>query len=196
MSYKFTTISIIGHRDLLPEYLDILKKHIVAILQDIKERNADSLLRFMSPLAEGSDQLGAEMALQMGCKLIIPLPMEQKEYLKNFDEKSKKKFENLLLQADESFVLKCNKCLSKEDYYLNLGKYLIKNSNILLVLWDGEYSDKIGGTGNIMKNIDELTESSSLLKKIIHLRVPRKNNNFIERMFQIDEINIQHKVCL
>lgn len=196
MSYKFTTISIIGHRDLLPEYLDILKKHIVAILQDIKERNADSLLRFMSPLAEGSDQLGAEMALQMGCKLIIPLPMEQKEYLKNFDEKSKKKFENLLLQADESFVLKCNKCLSKEDYYLNLGKYLIKNSNILLVLWDGEHSDKIGGTGNIMKNIDELTESSSLLKKIIHLRVPRKNNNFIERMFQIDEINIQHKVCL
>ncbi|MGE3613827.1 MAG: hypothetical protein AB7G20_10175 [Sulfurimonas sp.] len=196
MSYKFKTISIIGHRDLLPEYLDILKKHIVAILQDIKKQNTDFLLRFMSPLAEGSDQLGAEMALQMGCKLIVPLPMEQKEYLENFDEKSKKKFEDLLLQADESFVLKCNKCLSKEDYYLNLGKYLIQNSNILLVLWDGEYSDKIGGTGNIMKNIDELTAASSLLKKIIHLRVPRKNNHFIERRFQIDEINIQHKVCL
>lgn len=186
MSYKFKIISIIGHRDLLPEYLDILKKHIIAILQDIKKQNTDFLLRFMSPLAEGSDQLGAEMALQMGCKLIVPLPMEQKEYLENFDEKSKKKFEDLLLQADESFVLKCNKCLSKEDYYLNLGKYLIQNSNILLVLWDGEYSDKIGGTGNIMKNMEVLQSTSLSLEKIIHLRTPRITHPIIDQPFKID----------
>lgn len=190
MDNNTIVISIIGHRDLLPEHYDTVKNHIAAILQNIKELYPNSLIKFMSPLAEGSDQIGAQVALETGGKLIVPLPMEEKNYLENFDKNSKQIFDNLLLQADECFILRCDECLSKEDYYLNAGKYLIQNSNILLVIWDGQYSDKIGGTGYIMENIDELKSPSLSLKQIIHLRTPRISNPCIERSFQVDEINI------
>ncbi len=190
MNDKVITISIIGHRDLLPNHIDIIKKHLTKILQDIKDQHPNSLLRFMSPLAEGSDQLGAQVALALGFKLIVPLPMEQKNYLENFDENSKQMFQDMLLQANEHFIIKCHQCLSKEDYYLNVGKYLIQNSNLLLVLWDGEYSDKIGGTGYIMEHIHKLKATSFSLEKILHLITPRKSNPDIQRCFKIDEINI------
>ena len=190
MKEKAITISIIGHRDLLAEHYDIIKNRIEVILQNVKDQHPNTSLRFMSPLAEGSDQLGADVAVSMGFQLIVPLPMEPKEYLKNFDENSKQIFDNLLIQAHEHCVLRCNKCLSKEDHYLNLGKYLIQNSNILLVLWDGQFSDKIGGTGYLMNQIYEIKQTSSLLRKIIHLRIPRKSNPFTENSFQIEEIDI------
>jgi len=190
MTNNVITVSIIGHRDLIPEHLDSIKNRIETILQNIKDQYPNRLLHFMSPLAEGSDQIGAEVALTLEFKLKVPLPMKIDDYLKYFDEYSKQTFDNLLIQAEEYFVLECRKCLSREDYYLNLGKYLIHNSNILLVLWDGNYSDKIGGTGYIMKHLDELKSASFSLEKIIHLRIPRKSNPFIEYSFQIEEFNV------
>ena len=38
----------------------------------------------LSPLAEGADRLAAEVALARGIKLLVPMPMAQREYERDF----------------------------------------------------------------------------------------------------------------
>lgn len=189
MENTILTIAITGHRDIPIEYEPQLQNKIVHIISEIKSQYPQKLVHFLSPLAEGADQIAAMAAIQTKCNLIVPIPMKEENYLPIFDQRSLERYQYLLQLASKSFVLSCKSCKSKEDYYLNLGKHIIQNSNILLVLWDGIYSDKIGGTGYIMKHLDDLQSASKNLKKIIHLRTPRKSNPFIEHSFQVNEIN-------
>ena len=60
----------------------------------------NALLRAVSPLAEGSDRVFAEAALDLGFALCCPMPFSHDDFVKDFTEPdSQKRFEQLLERA-------------------------------------------------------------------------------------------------
>ncbi|HEV8580521.1 MAG TPA: hypothetical protein VGX68_15750 [Thermoanaerobaculia bacterium] len=112
------------------------------------------ILRLISPLAEGSDRLVARTALEpaLGFKLQCPLPFSREEYSKDFvAESSKAEFEDLLGQAEAIFELDGSRASkeTKTKAYEAAGRLVLRQSEILIAVWNGEPGEK-GGTGQII----------------------------------------------
>jgi len=52
--------------------------------------------------------------------------------------------------------------------YLDVGRYVVDESNILLALWDGTFNGKIGGTGDVVNY------SKSLGHEVVHILCERE----------------------
>jgi hypothetical protein len=156
-------VGVTGHRDLRPEDIDDLKHRVRAILEELRERYPSTSLLVMSPLAEGADRLVAETALEtvngneQRAALMVPLPMPQDEYEKDFQTKSSlETFRELLSQAATSFELPLvagntpesikNIPAARDKQYAQVGAYVARHSHILIALWDGEQNAAVGGT--------------------------------------------------
>jgi hypothetical protein len=102
-------------------------------------------------LAEGSDQLVAKTALSyQGIKLIAPLPLSEEEYLKGFtSDIGRESFRELIQSAEEVFTLP--EQVNHPTAYDALGDYLLDHCEVLLALWNGQYSLRKGGTGEVVK---------------------------------------------
>lgn len=192
------TIAITGHRDIPLEHEIQLKNIIMKIILEIKSKHPDKLIHFLSPLAEGADQIAAIAALETQCKLIVPIPMKENAYLSVFNPRSKERYKSLLKLASESYILSCNSCQTKEDFFVNLGYYLLANSDILIAAWDGNISDKKGGTGYLVKKFIDINQSSSdsnhiKIKTLYHITVPRLSNLTPNKLLELNIYNTQHK---
>jgi uncharacterized phage-like protein YoqJ len=142
-------IAVTGHRcldtnnDLTPS----IQKVLAQIIQD----HPDADHHLLSALSEGSDQFVARIALQYKeIKLIVPLPLPEELYLLDFEtDEGRKKFKHLLNIADQVLTLTENS--DHDTAYDDLGRYLIDQCYVLIALWNGEYSGKRGGTGEVVK---------------------------------------------
>jgi hypothetical protein len=154
-------IGVTGHRDLRDEDRRGLEDQVRSIFTDLKKDYPNTPLVLLSPLAEGADRLVAEVALSCGARLIVPLPMEQGEYEKDFKSKeSKAEFKELLKKADQKFVLPLvedntpvNIQLQGENrdkQYIQVGAYIARRSQILIALWNGINTDLAAGTAQVV----------------------------------------------
>jgi hypothetical protein len=105
----------------------------------------------LSPLAEGADRIAAEEALLLGVKLVVPMPMIQTEYERDFTSAdSLDAFRRLLKSANVQFVV--TEAASKWERdertqrYAAVGDYIARESHLLILLWDGKENQKVGGT--------------------------------------------------
>jgi hypothetical protein len=80
----YLTIGVTGHRDLVTNEVPALQEKVREFFQQLKTGFPDLKLQLITPLAEGSDRLVADIALEMGIKLVVPLPMPQAEYERDF----------------------------------------------------------------------------------------------------------------
>ena len=80
----YLTIGVTGHRDLVAEEVPALKGKVRDFFLQLKTEFPDLDLQLITPLAEGSDRLVTDIALEMGIKLIVPLPMPQADYERDF----------------------------------------------------------------------------------------------------------------
>ena len=78
------TIGVTGHRDLLAEEVPALKKLVRDFFLQLRSDYPGLDLQLITPLAEGSDRLVTDVALELGIDLIVPLPMPQEDYEKDF----------------------------------------------------------------------------------------------------------------
>jgi hypothetical protein len=141
-------IAVTGHR-LLDSNNDLtasIQKVLAQIIQD--HPGADHHL--LSALSEGSDQFVARIALQYKeIKLIVPLPLPEEQYLLDFEtDEGRKTFTQLLKIAYQVLTLTENS--DHDTAYDDLGRYLIDQCHVLIALWNGEYSGKRGGTGEVV----------------------------------------------
>jgi hypothetical protein len=167
-----TRIAVIGHR-----FLDInndLTTSIQQVLVQIIQDHPGFDYHLLSALAEGSDQIIARIALQFKeIKLIVPLPLPEEQYLLDFEtDEGRKKFKYLLKVADHVLTLSENS--DHDAAYDDLGRYLIDQCHVLIALWNGEYSGKRGGTGEVVKR-------ALLMEKLIYW-IYAKNGNEEEEM--------------
>ncbi len=98
-----------GHRDLLPADLPKLHGHLQQIFSRFRAAYPSTPFKLITPLAEGADRLAAEVALEGEVGLLVPLPMRQREYERDFaTEASLSEFRALLEEG--RFSLGDSKC--------------------------------------------------------------------------------------
>lgn len=144
------TLAITGHRDMIET--DELKKEVNEYLENVITENLDKEVTLLSPLADGADRFVARLFLEKqkeykSLSLVVPMPFKQERYMEDFDEASKKEFLEFLNEADEVFEVEH----VTDSEYLDVGRYVVDESEILLALWDGTFNGKVGGTGDIVE---------------------------------------------
>lgn len=98
-----------------------------------------------SSLAVGSDQVFADIAIESGIPHVAILPLEG--YERYFDGTDLSNYRRLLSRS-RRIQLKWNG--DPQRAFFEAGKYVVQNSNILFAIWDGEPSEGLGGTADIV----------------------------------------------
>jgi hypothetical protein len=159
-------VGVTGHRDLRPEDLPALESIVERILVEVRESHPHTPLLLLSPLAEGSDRLVARVALEIGVRLVVPLPLPQHLYEEDFStDESRAEFNRLLGAAASAFVLPlmpgntadgiAHHGDQRNRQYAQVGALIARQSQVFLALWDGitaeGHGDKVGGTGDVVR---------------------------------------------
>ena len=153
------TIGVTGHRDLLADEVPALKKLVRDFFLQLKSDYPDLDLQLITPLAEGSDRLVADVAAEMGIDLIVPLPMPQAEYEKDFSSADAVQAFRDSLDSARVINLRTlpeaqGRARTPADHdrqYAQLGVFISNHSQVLLALWDGKPSTAVGGTAGVVK---------------------------------------------
>jgi len=188
-------IGVTGHRDIRKEDEEQLQKSVREVLTGLRDRYPSTPFILLSPLADGADRLVADVALraQIGVRLIAPLPMPRHMYEHDFDKEphSLDEFNRLLEQADQWFEIPLiadeaaasHPGPERNRQYEAVGKYIARESQILIALWDGTKSDNIGGTSAIVRfqteglpAEDECNLLPPELFPVYHILTPRVSN--------------------
>jgi Protein of unknown function (DUF4231) len=113
--------------------------------------NDDCQLFFVSALADGADTLSAKRAIDVGWRLLAPLPFSRASYARDFSAEDRDQFEALLSQADAVAELDGlrDAPANEERAYLQAGLVTVDQSDIIIAVWDGEGARGVGGTAMI-----------------------------------------------
>jgi hypothetical protein len=106
-------------------------------------------LRLVSPLAEGSDRLVADESLKAGYALYAPLPFPRAEYEKDFPD-SVEAFRALLERAEKLELDGARGELENESYQ-EVGRFVVRNCDLLIAIWDGGRERGPGGSAEIIR---------------------------------------------
>lgn len=153
-------VGVTSHRDLDAAQLPVLRAHLIESLKRLREEFPELSLVMLSPLAEGGDRLAAEVALELGARLVVPLPMPVEAYADDFVAAgSHAQFMRLLAQAevialpspgaDEEGLRKPGPMRDRQ--YLLAGLFIASHCHVLLALWDGLENGGVGGTAQIVR---------------------------------------------
>jgi len=104
----------------------------------------------ISSLAEGADRLVAEAALAAGFALEAVLPFSRAEYGRDFKtQDSRAAYDGLLQRAAAVFELD-GRLDESPRAYETAGFIMLANTDLLVVIWDGNLAAGIGGTAQII----------------------------------------------
>jgi len=158
-------VGITGHRDIRADDREELQRRVRGILLKFRQDYPATPLILLSPLAEGADRLAARAALdeEVGARLVVPLPLPGATYEEDFTGHpgSLDEFRELLSKADISFVIPLVPGNTEDNIrthgehrdrqYEAVGKYIARQSQVLIALWDGVDRGLIGGTASIVR---------------------------------------------
>lgn len=205
-------IGVTGHRDLRPEDRAKLEEKVREIFLQLRKDYPATPLILVSALAEGADRLAARVALSphMGVSLIAPLPMPQDLYELDFESlailetpmgalavesSSREEFRALLERAiarPELGLAQGNTRESiaeqgakRDKQYDLVGKFIARHSQILIALWDGVESKRVGGTASVVQNqINGVPDADPCVLEdpegfpVYHVLTPRVKNPY------------------
>lgn len=153
-------VGVTGHRKLREAEIPALRAQVRDFLLDLQRRYPELPVLLLSSLAEGGDQLAAQVALDLGLRVIAPLPMAVELYRDDFDDVSRPVFDRQLqrvemlvlpLRHDSHHQAIAQPGLARDQQYAQAGIFVSSHCHILLALWDGRDSDKLGGTAQVVR---------------------------------------------
>jgi hypothetical protein len=115
------------------------------------------VLRVVSPLAEGSDRHVASVATELGYALDVALPFARTDYATDFaDSDSRSAFDRLLgeegsIEAQHYFVLDGARGVDETRSYEAVGRFVVRNCDLLIAVWNGCPARGRGGTAEIVQ---------------------------------------------
>jgi hypothetical protein len=153
-------IGVSGHRHLRAADLPKHREHVRQLFGELRRRYPTTPLRILTALAEGADRLVAEVALDEGLELLVPLPLEPADYERDFPG-SVAEFHSILRRVPPAqvFVLPQDEDSEsapltpherREKSYRAVGVFLAQQSHLLLALWDGHSSASTAGTSAVV----------------------------------------------
>lgn len=107
-------------------------------------------LLFVSPLADGADQIAAEVALDLGYELHAILPFERDHYRRELKGEASERFDALLDRTSCVLELPGEEAHRLEAYVM-AGRATIAHCDLLVAVWDGLPPRGRGGTGEIVE---------------------------------------------
>ena len=129
------------------------------------QSDAQAQLRLNTALATGADQIAAICARSSGYFVRALLPFEPTEYRKDFDnDEELERFEQALEAADEIVALPGDRS-DLEGAYVQVGKSLVGNADVMIAIWDGDQGRGPGGTAHVVEMALEKAVP------VIHIRV-------------------------
>lgn len=170
------SVGIVGHRPGrltsadLPLLGRVLGDLLTAVWESVRSHFAAfggaqpgdvPVLRAISPLAEGADQIFAEQALARGYQLVCPFPFPQSEYEKDFEPGRAlgpdvlSQFRRLLASAHTAGRLSVVELPGdrrhRGEAYRQAGAEVAGASDLLVVVWDGAWRGSTAGTEGALK---------------------------------------------
>jgi len=155
------TIGVTAHRDLLAEQAPAIRVLLRSFFLDLQRQFPATPLQALCPLAEGGDRLFAQVAVELGIPLVVPLPLPREQYARDFaDAASREEFAALIrgatvlelpMAAGVSLPQVSRDGAARDHAYARLGVFVSSHSQILVALWDGRRSGLVGGTDQIVR---------------------------------------------
>jgi hypothetical protein len=139
-----------GHRELPDEANS--RETIRKVLSDWKAR-VPGLLYGVSSTAAGGDLLFAETCIELKLPIRILLPFSKEQFRNDFDEVAWRRAERVLANALSVEVAGVS-AEPTEGYY-ECGIETVRQSQLLVTLWDGGPSRGMGGTADIVHFAEE-----------------------------------------
>ncbi len=194
-------IGVTGHRNLRDDELESIQAHTQRFFVDLQRRYPDLPLCLLSSLADGSDQLVTKVAMQLGIPVIAPLPFATEYYQADFDSPEALALFNhqreqadvmvLPLGPDANLTSISQQGPERDFQYAQAGIFVSSHCHILLALWDGNESELLGGTaqvvafhlhGTLPGTIDRRRAALGMLgldeeSLVYHIPVGRQNNS-------------------
>ena len=154
------TIGLTGHRDIHPGAVADIRASLRNELEALRARFAALPVELVTGLAEGADTLATEIALEIGLPVRAVLPMPRALYEADFEGEA---LSGLMRLLDDSRVdvqeLPLPSGTVADDFkdgaprdvlYARLMDYLVRRSNVLVALWDGEVTGLTGGSSDVL----------------------------------------------
>jgi hypothetical protein len=108
-------------------------------------------LRFVSPIADGADQIAAEVALDLGWELEVVLPFERTVYRASLANRgARERFDALIERATCVLELPGDQARLL-DAYVMTGRATVAHCDLLIAVWDGLPPRGRGGTGEVVQ---------------------------------------------
>lgn len=154
-------VGIVGHRYLADaKTVTFVAEHCLTILKQTKVANPDVVA--LSAIAEGADTLFAEAALALAIPLEIVRPFD--DYVSDFKTATSRRRYRKLRSAARSEVELIHQKRSDAAYEAAMN-WIVTQSDVLVVVWDGLHAAGAGGTGDAVK------EATLLNRPWLHLDV-------------------------
>lgn len=147
-------IGIVGHRYLANfETIAFVADRSLALLKQAKAEHRDVVA--LSGIAEGADTLFAEAALKLSIPLEIVRPFAN--YAIDFETpEARKRYEALRVAARHELSLTYEE--RSNVAYEAAMNWIVNQSDLLLVAWDGLPAEGAGGTGDAVKQAGQLNK--------------------------------------
>ncbi|MFF5446563.1 hypothetical protein [Streptomyces sp. NPDC012888] len=141
-------IGVTGHRSIPDEVLGHVRDGLRSVLE-----GHEGPLEALSSLADGADQIFADIALECGADLVAVIPSE--DYEDAFeDEASLARYRRLRGRAAQE--VRMDFAHSTDEAYYAAGTWIADSCDRLVAVWDGLPARGLGGTGDIVAYAREL----------------------------------------
>ena len=199
-------VAVTGHRDLRPQDLDSLRQEVRSVFAGMHSRMPNTPLVLLSGLAEGADQLVADVALEQGLLLVAALPMPVDIYKEQMTEEGQKKLDGFLALSAIQIMLPLDGQTVEEvhtseaaraECYEGLARFLARYGQSLIALWDGKDSQKRGGTSSVVHYVrsgalDKSAEDAELRCGVVYQIVtPRMSDPATAQAIRIIELGCE-----
>lgn len=128
-------VGVAGHVNLRPEDRGAQDQELRRFLSGLWAPGGElPAPHALSSLACGADRLFAEVALSLGWRLIVVLPMAQAAFEATFEDGRVEPFRTLLARADQVIEVPT----SEETVpYVNAAQFIARRAHLMVVFWDG-----------------------------------------------------------
>ena len=153
-------IGVTSHRNIPAAEIEPIRQRVRELLAQLQHDFPRTPLIVLSALAEGGDQLVAQEALTLGARLVAPLPLPRGIYAQDFDNDSartafdalclKAHVIELPLQPGHSAAQVERGSVERDRQYARAGVFIARHCHLLLAIWDGKQSERLGGTAQVV----------------------------------------------
>jgi len=162
-------IGIAGHKNLEPNQIDRLEQAVDETINYIEQQFSRYYLTVFSPLAAGADRLVARRLLNRDAtRLIAVLPVAEDKYINEFgptddyevDSQGAELRQELKYWLSQKAIeiIEMPSSPTRKAAHLKAGYFIAENSDILIVLWDGNEAQNSSLTAQIVARAEKLNK--------------------------------------